>query len=322
MSAARVRAAFVMGAGLGSRLRPLTDSRPKPLVPVFNKPLVTFALDHLLSVGVERIVINTHHLSERWADFFPARRYRGAEIEFVFEEELLETGGGIANAVKQAPWLNEEPFLVYSGDVLTDVSLDRLVEGHFAGENDVTVGLRKTGFSEAIACREGRVVDFKGHHGHAGQFDFANVSIWTRAAVDWLPPPEEKAPFFPVLADRLGGADRIGGVVLDAGEWFNVGTRDEYLRVHHVIQETSWRPSYLAADDLWPVRVDPTADVAADATLAKSAVVGARSRVGSRACLNSCIVWDDSQIESDAEMSRCIVRDFQVASGSLAGEDI
>lgn len=180
MSGARVRTAFVMGAGLGSRLRPLTDSRPKPLVPIFNKPLVTFALDHLLAVGVERFVINTHHLAERWTDFFPNSTYRGAKIDFVFEPELLETGGGIANA---APFLGDEPFLVYSGDVLTDVDLGRLLAEHFASENAVTVGLRQTGLSEAIACRDGRIVDFKGRHGEAGEYDFANVSVWTREAV-------------------------------------------------------------------------------------------------------------------------------------------
>ncbi len=322
MAAARVRTAFVMGAGLGSRLRPLTDSRPKPLVPVFNKPLVTFALDHLLSVGVERFVINTHHLANRWAEFLPGATYRGAAIDFVFEPELLETGGGIANAVDRVSWLRDEPFFVYSGDVLTDVDLGRLAMEHAASGCDVTVGLRATGLSEAIACRDGRVIDFKGRHGHTGEYDFANVSIWTRNSVEWLPPAREKAPFFPVLADRLGGGGRVGGVVLNDGEWFNVGTRDEYLRVHRVIDESGWRPAYLASDDPWPVRVHPTAEVADDAVIEQTVVIGARSRVGSRANLRDCVVWDEAGIDADGQLHRCVVRDFQIASGTRTGEDI
>jgi NDP-sugar pyrophosphorylase family protein len=58
--------AFVLGAGLGKRLRPLTDDLPKPLVPIFSKPLITFALDHLIAAGVKDFVVNTHHLPERW----------------------------------------------------------------------------------------------------------------------------------------------------------------------------------------------------------------------------------------------------------------
>src|SRR5436190_20613839 len=65
-----INQAFVLGAGLGTRLRPLTDDLPKPLIPVFQKPLITFALDHLFSLGVESFIINTHHRPEKFADFF------------------------------------------------------------------------------------------------------------------------------------------------------------------------------------------------------------------------------------------------------------
>src|SRR5438045_5624341 len=67
---ATITQAFVLGAGLGKRLRPLTDDLPKPLIPIFQKPLITFALDHLLSLDVQSFVINTHHRPERFADVF------------------------------------------------------------------------------------------------------------------------------------------------------------------------------------------------------------------------------------------------------------
>ncbi len=308
-----------MGAGLGSRLRPLTESRPKPLVPIFTKPLITFALDHLLSVGIERFVINTHHLADRWTEFFPSSTYRGAPIDFVFEPELLETGGGIANAADR---IGDEPFLVYSGDVLTNLDLSRLIEAHFRGGHDVTLGLRETGLSTAIACREGRVVDFKGRYGEEGRYDFANVSVWTKAAVDWLPPIGEKAPFIPILVDRLGEGGQVGGEVLNENEWFNVGTRDEYLRVHRVIAETDWRPKYLSSGVEWPVHVHSGATVAESAEVAGNCVVGSRSKIGDGAVLDECIVWDGATVEADSRLERCIIRDFQVATGAHCGEDI
>src|SRR2546425_7887395 len=119
--------AFVLGAGLGTRLRPLTDDLPKPLIPIFQKPLITFALDHLFSLGVKSFIINTHHRPERFTDVFgrdaglrrpegenlplPSGRrsaaslpktslpgsYRDREITFQHEPVLLGTGGGIKN---------------------------------------------------------------------------------------------------------------------------------------------------------------------------------------------------------------------------------
>src|SRR5437868_9237096 len=67
---AAITQAFVLAAGLGKRLRPLTDDLPKPLIPIFQKPLITFALDHLFSLGVESFIINTHHRPEKFADVF------------------------------------------------------------------------------------------------------------------------------------------------------------------------------------------------------------------------------------------------------------
>ncbi|HEX8679878.1 MAG TPA: sugar phosphate nucleotidyltransferase, partial [Chthoniobacterales bacterium] len=109
--------AFVLGAGLGTRLRPLTNELPKPLVPIFQKPLITFALDHLRSIGVESFAINTHRIPETFANAFPDETYDSASVRLLHEPVLLETGGGIKNAESA---LRDEPFIVYSGDILTD----------------------------------------------------------------------------------------------------------------------------------------------------------------------------------------------------------
>src|SRR4030081_1674864 len=94
---ASITQAFVLGAGLGTRLRPLTDDLPKPLVPIFQKPLITFALDHLIDIGVQSFIINTHRLPEALERFFPERSYNDRAIKLVYESVLLETGGGIKN---------------------------------------------------------------------------------------------------------------------------------------------------------------------------------------------------------------------------------
>src|SRR5919109_3977229 len=122
---ARIKQAFVLGAGLGTRLRPLTDELPKPLVPICQKPLITFALDHLIEIGIRSFIINTHRLPEAFTNLFSQNRYAEASVKLVNEPILLDTGGGIKNIETD---LGGEPFITYSGDVLTDIHLQPLID--------------------------------------------------------------------------------------------------------------------------------------------------------------------------------------------------
>src|SRR4051812_42880368 len=215
-----IKKAFVLGAGLGTRLRPLTESCPKPLIPIFGKPLITFALDHLIAAGVESFVINTHRLAEQFVELFETGDYAGHPVKLVHEPELLETGGGIKNA---EALLSGGPFITYSGDILSDVSLPALIEEHFRCRNDVTLGLRQTGLASGIALQDGKVVDIGKRYGIGGAFDFANIAVWNPEIFQRLP-PDRKISFIPVLTEWIGENGRIGGVVLNQGKWFNVGS--------------------------------------------------------------------------------------------------
>jgi hypothetical protein len=135
----KITQAFVLGAGLGTRLRPLTDDLPKPLIPIFQKPLITFALDHLIGVGVDKVVINTHRRPELFQSFFNRSGYAGHSVTLIHEPELLETGGGIKNAER---YLGSDSFITYSGDILTDVNLQPLIDEHFR---------RRFGFGRGLA---------------------------------------------------------------------------------------------------------------------------------------------------------------------------
>jgi mannose-1-phosphate guanylyltransferase len=313
---AAIKQAFVLGAGLGKRLRPLTDELPKPLVPIFQKPLITFAFDHLIGVGIDKIFINTHRLPETFAAAFPGNHYLALDLTFVNEPVLLETGGGIKNIETQ---LGREPFITYSGDVLTDVALEPLIHEHFTRGNDVTLALRQTDFGSAIALRDGRVVDISGRHGIPGNFDFANIAIWSSAIFDRIP-PAQKISFIPILGDWISQGGKIGGVVLEKGEWFNLGSRAEYFDVHRTIQN-GWQPSYIKERD-WARPIHPTATVDATAKILGCSVVGKDCRVGAGARVGDTILWPGSQIASNAELFGCIVRARKTATGRHRDIDI
>jgi mannose-1-phosphate guanylyltransferase len=309
--------AFVLGAGLGTRLRPLTDDLPKPLVPIFQKPLITFALDHLIDAGISKLLINTHRLPEKFAETFPENRYSGIELTLVNEPILLDTGGGIKNIEAE---LGREPFITYSGDLLTDIPLQPLIEEHFKRGNDVTLALRKTSLGSAIALRENRIVDISNRYGIPGDYDFANIAVWN-ASVFARIPPKQKVSFIPILGDWIAQGGKIGGVVLEQGKWFNLGSRAEYIDVHRVISTEGWRPAQVKTSD-WSTQVHPTAIVDPTAQVRGCSVIGKECRVEAGAILEDTIVWPGAQITSRSELSNCIVRSRRRAEGTHRNIDI
>jgi NDP-sugar pyrophosphorylase family protein len=303
--------AFVLAAGLGTRLRPLTEELPKPLIPIFQKPLLTFALDHLIDLGVNRFVVNTHRNPELFENSFPMHEYGGLPVTLVHESDLLETGGGIKNAESH---LGSAPFLTYSGDILTNIELQPLIDEHFRCGNDVTLALRHTGLASAVAVRDRRVVDISNRYGIAGNFDFANIAVWN-AAIFSRVPERRKISFIPIVADWIGQGARIGGVVVDDGKWFNISSRAEYLEVHRTILRENWKPDFVKSRE-WPERVSPSAE------LRGCTVVGQNCRVGAKAILNDTILWPDAEIASQSQLEACIVRSRKKVTGIHRDMDI
>ena len=123
--------AMVLAAGLGTRLRPLTDDRPKALVTVGGRTLLEITLSRLRAAGVTEAIVNVHHFAEMMVDYLEDHRNFGMRIEISREEVLLDTGGGL----KKAAWFflegeDEGPFLLHNVDVLSTIDLGRMIESH------------------------------------------------------------------------------------------------------------------------------------------------------------------------------------------------
>ncbi|MEI7672326.1 MAG: sugar phosphate nucleotidyltransferase, partial [Deltaproteobacteria bacterium] len=168
MANLEIRTAFILGAGLGTRLRPLTENCPKPLLPVGGRPLITYAMDHCLAIGISRFIVNTHHCAAAYDEAFPDRTWRGKPILFRHEPILLETAGGIKN-IEDLLEEDDETILVYNGDILSDLPLSQLVAAHAAAGCEVTLVLRSGGPVRNI-CLEanGEICDFRDLLGNPG----------------------------------------------------------------------------------------------------------------------------------------------------------
>ena len=134
---------MIFAAGLGTRLKPLTDHMPKALVPVAGKPMLEHVIRKLIAAGCDEIVINVHHFADQIIDFVKANNNFGITIHISDETDmLLDTGGGI----KKASSFFHEPFLIHNVDILSNIDLKSLYEYHLTNGNDATllVSPRKT----------------------------------------------------------------------------------------------------------------------------------------------------------------------------------
>lgn len=310
----RVQKAFVLGAGLGERLRPLTAQLPKPLIPVFHQPLITYAFDHVRSVGVKELVVNTHHLPEAYAQAFPEGKYGGMPIAFRHESPVrLETAGGIANV---RDLLQEEPFIVYNGDILTDLPLEKLVAEHRRQGNLVTLALRSQGPALHIAhdASSGLITDIRNMlgTGNAGQYLFTGIYICQPEFHEWLTPGKVES-VIPIFLRMIQQGARLGGVVIDEGRWWDLGSRSAYLEAHRALHETGTAPG---------PAIHPGAQVSAEAKLEGLNIIGEGAVVEAGASLRDCILWPGATVAAGADLARCIVRSGIVAEGTHADIDL
>ncbi|WP_050030667.1 sugar phosphate nucleotidyltransferase [Verrucomicrobium sp. BvORR034] len=315
--------AFVLGAGLGTRLRPLTDQLPKPLIPVCHQPLIAHAFEHLRRAGAREFIVNTHHLAGAYTEAFPDSQYEGLPITFRHEPVLLETAGGIANI---ADLIREESFVVYNGDILTDLPLAPLWEHHLTSGNLVTLVLRSDGPGQHIARdREtGRLTDIRNMlgTGQNGTHQFTGIYAVHPAFLKHLTPGKIES-VIPIFLSLIQSGAPIGSVVVNDGSWWDLGDRTQYLEAHRAIfSEGGTFPTYASEARASWSPVHPEAQVHPSATLRGFNLISKHAQIGEHAELEDCLLWSDARVAPGAVLRRCIVRSGMEASGELTNTDV
>lgn len=311
--------AFILGAGLGTRLRPLTAELPKPLVPVFNRPLITFAFAHLRhDLGVGEFAVNTHHCPEAYARAFPDACEGGTPLHFRHEPVLLDTAGGIDNLRDWLP--RDEPFIVYNGDILTDLPLRPALAQHLRSGDAVTLILRSRGDELRVGydVETGKVVDMRGalRPDWPFRYQFTGIYLVSPHFYPFLQPGKIESVVIPMLAAiRAGG--QVGGIVIDEGEWGDLGEREAYLDALSLTRRGFPRYGGPPLE-----RISPMAQLEDGVVIDDLSTIGAGAVVGNGAVIRESVIWPGAFVASEAVLHRTIVRGGRTARGELSHLDL
>lgn len=209
--------AMILAAGRGSRLAPLTDKVPKPMLPVRDRPLIRWQLEWLKKAGITEIVINLHHLGEQIRDDLGDGYDLGVTLQYSPEDELLETAGGVKHAL---PLLGDDPFVILNGDIWTDFDFRTLPS---APPDDLPAHIVLT---PTPSWRAAGDFEFDGSRvaARGGAFVYCGIAVLTPELLKNR--PEHAFSLRDVYFDLIR-TRQLSGQIFE-GQWLDIGTLEQY----------------------------------------------------------------------------------------------
>jgi mannose-1-phosphate guanylyltransferase/phosphomannomutase len=340
--------AVIMAGGEGTRLRPLTSNQPKPMMPLANRPMMEHIVELLKKHGFDDIVVTVAFQPNAIRTYFGNGTEFGVRMVYATEETPLGTAGSVRNAMDEL----DEPFLVISGDVLTDIDLGGIVDFHREKKALATIGLKAMEnpleFGIVITREDGSIERFLEKPTWGQVFsDTINTGIYVLQPdiFEYIEP--EKAIDFSsdVFPRLLDDSMPIYGYVAD-GYWEDVGTLDAYIKVHQDVlddQVSLDLPGFQLGEGIWlgeGSEVDPAATidgpaiigdycrVEAGARLAEYTVLGSNVRVGPDAFIERSVVQDNVYLGPGVRLRGAAVgrssdlrRGARLEEGVVIGDD-
>lgn len=303
-----------MCGGEGTRLRPLTFERPKPNIPILNKPSVVHLIEHLAKEGFNSIVITLGYMAEKIEEELGDGRIFGVHIDYVYEKEKLGTAGGVKNAEK---YLGDEPFLVLGGDHVLNLDLREMHRFHEKGGTLVTIGLlsiddpREFGIADMDVNNQiRRFLEKPGPGEIFSNLASTGIYMCDPEIFKWIP-ANTKYDFakdlFPAM---LAKNSRINGI-LARGKWTDVGNATAYryaqrwmledLSVTSIVGHFSSKNARLTG----PLQIGHNVSVGCNSSIVGPVVIGENTKIGNNVLIgpyttigSNCVINDESRILS------------------------
>ncbi|HEX3067041.1 MAG TPA: NDP-sugar synthase [Thermoanaerobaculia bacterium] len=297
--------AMILAAGYGTRLRPITYTIPKPIVPLCGRPLMAWAVESLLAAGIRDLVVNLHHLPEAIERYLRETYAGEARVEFSYEAEILGTGGGVRRV--RSLLKSDDEFFLVNGDTIQFPPYDTLLSV-----------LRETGALAALTLRhppegdrftpvwlnKNLVTGFGKGTGEA--LMFSGTHLISRRIFDYLPDKEFSGIVDEVYQPLIeSGKELVAGVVDDGSLWFDIGTPPRYMAASRMLLARTVAGALAPARGTHVNGDSLVHDTAAVRGTAARSIVGARSTVEGE--LRDSVVWDDCRIAPGVVLESCVV---------------
>jgi mannose-1-phosphate guanylyltransferase len=299
--------AVVLVGGQGSRLRPLTLSAPKPMLPTAGVPFLTHLFSRIRKVGIEHIVLGTAYQAEVFEKHFGDGSDWGLDIDYVIEDVPLGTGGAIRNVADK---LRADTALIFNGDILSGVDLDALLQRHQHSAAQVTLHLTRVADPRTFGCvstdARHRVTAFleKDPHPVTDQIN-AGTYVFDRTVIDTIPtgrPVSVERETFPGL---LAAGTHIGSH-LDTTYWRDLGQPADFVAGSADLV-LGIAPTHALPGPTGAAIVLDGATIAATAQLTGGSTIGRGSSIGHNAVIDASILFDGARIGADTIIRRSVI---------------
>ncbi len=301
-----IRKAMILAAGYGTRLRPLTEEIPKPLLPIANKPLIEWHLLKLRALGVEEVMINLHHLSDLIEKTIGNGSRWGLNIHYSKEEEILGTGGGLAKV--RSFFEKEEAFYFLNGDIFHDIDLADVYEHHKAKKAVATLIVRPHPQDPKVGWvgtdEEGwirRVPEMPENKGLTKRL-FTGLHILTPAIFEEIQP-------LPSCILRTGYRAMIekglpvASFLAEHQQWHDIGNPQSYLETN-----------FAALSDPTSPLIDPSAQIGENCSLEAPCIIGAEAKIGAHSIIKESVILPHATIPPRSHLKKAIVTPSQIVS--------
>jgi mannose-1-phosphate guanylyltransferase len=313
--------AAVLAAGLGTRLRPLTDICPKPLLPVLNRPLLGVVLAQLETAGCFQVAVNTHHLADQVHDFLQSEPWSFL-LSVSHEPEILGTGGGLRQL---GDILRGEPFLAINADILTDLDLAEVYRAHppgavstlvlhdcpaynnvwVAGDEVVSIGAPPAG--GAAYGKNGKPLAYTG------------VQVVGTGMMNYLSPAGQPADLVQAWRAAMAAGERLACLTVSGHFWQDLGTPEHYLAAHQRLMAGASPRLGRYFPGLTDPLIGPGARIGAGAQFGGGVCLGAGVVVEEGVFLKNTVVWERAIIAPGVKLEDCIVASGVQVKGSARG---
>ena len=281
---------MILAAGFGTRLQPLTNHKPKALMPVANRPMIARVIEYLKGLGVREILVNAHHHADQLVDYLDRGRPFGISIEIRKEPEILGTGGGIKNS---SGFWGPEPFIVINSDVLTNIPLDRAYADHQKTGSLASLILHDLkDHSRILVNADNEILDISPEN-KPNRLSFTGIHILDPAILDYIP----SGRFYHIIdtyRELIRAGKKLKAHVVKDHYWYDIGSIDSYKKANQGLLANFPEIGLNS-------RIEPGAH------FKDWAIIGPQCVVEQDALIAQSILWDNVRIKKGCRVMDSIV---------------